>query len=103
MTSNQIAYQANLERERTNRANELIGNRQADASLRQAAVSERKAKITELEYALKETKNAAEIKKIEAEIERLKHQNVTDTVNAITGGVANIGRGVGSVINPLLK
>lgn len=102
MTANQIAYQANLERERTNRANELIGNR-PDASLRQAAVSERKAKIAELEYALKETKNAAEIKKIEAEIERLKHQNATDTVNAITGGVANIGRGVGSVINPLLK
>ena len=104
MTSNQIAYQANLERERTNRANEAISSRQAGASEAQARVAERKARITELEYDLKRAKNAAEINKIKTEIKRLEHQNKTDTANAVTSGIGNVGKGIAgfaSALNPL--
>lgn len=104
MTANQIAYQANLERERTNRANEAISSRQAGASEVQARVAERKALINELEYELKKSKNAADINKIKAEIKRLEHQNKTDTANAVTSGFANVGKGVAgfvSALNPL--
>lgn len=97
MTANQIAYQANLERERSNRINESIASRQADASAMQArssatqaAASMSKARVSELEYQLKHAKNSAEIAKIKAEIDRLNHQNFTDSVNAVTGGMANI-------------
>lgn len=97
MTANQIAYQANLERERSNRANEAIASRQADASRIQASASATqasaaatKARLAELELQLKQAKNQADIKKIQAEIDRLSHQNVTDSINAVTGGMANI-------------
>lgn len=104
MTANQIAYQANLERERTNRANEAISSRQAGASEAQARVAERKARINELEYELKKSKNEADINKIKSEIKRLEHQNKTDTANAVTSGFANVGKGVAgfvSALNPL--
>lgn len=97
MTANQIAYQANLERERSNRMNESIASRQADASriqaqssATQASAAATKARIAELEYQLKSAKNKAEINKIQAEIDRLNHQNVTDSINAVTGGMSNI-------------
>lgn len=116
MTANQIAYQANLERERSNRANEAIAmrtnvekersnranesisSRQAGASEKQAAASLTKARVAELEYQLKQTKNEADIQKIKAEIDRLNHQNMTDSINAVTGGMANIGKAFSGIL-----
>lgn len=37
----------------------------------------------------------------EAQADRWKHQNSTDTANAVTGGIGNILGGLGKIINPV--
>ena len=70
MTQNQIAYQANLERERHNRVSELQSSREIDVK--------------------RDTQEAQE--------QRWKHQNATDTAKAVTGGIKDVLSGIGAIL-----
>lgn len=70
MTQNQIAYQANLERERHNRVSELQTSREIDVK--------------------RDTQEAQE--------QRWKYQNATDTAKAVTGGIKDVLSGIGAIM-----
>lgn len=111
MTANQLAYQANIERERANRAQEVIGSRQAESQERQAQASLSQARSAEIRAIndsdrveierfrseLEKAKTDNEIKEVAAKINRYQVQNGVDIANAVTGGIKNIG----SLINPI--
>lgn len=70
MTQNQIAYQANLERERHNKVSELQTSREIDVK--------------------RDTQEAQE--------QRWKYQNATDTAKAVTGGIKDVLSGIGAIL-----
>lgn len=70
MTQNQIAYQANLERERHNKVSELQTSKEIDVK--------------------RDTQEAQE--------QRWKYQNATDTAKAVTGGIKDVLSGIGAIL-----
>ena len=70
MTQNQIAYQANLERERHNRVSELQTSQEIGVK--------------------RDTQEAQE--------QRWKYQNATDTAKAVTGGIKDVLSGIGAIL-----
>lgn len=95
MTANQLAYQANLEKERSNRANEDINFINARAQATKAS-TDRSRLVNETRDSLTKEYSAQQ------QAQRWKHQSVTDSVNATTSGIKNITSGIGSLISPFM-
>lgn len=95
MTANQIAYQANLERERSNRASESIQQMNAESQRVTALAKADQTKIEELKARLAEARNPYEIEQIKAEIARTKQAAKLDVANTVISGVGaltNLGK-----------
>lgn len=89
MTQNQLAYQANLEKERANRAQEEIGRRQASAAEQQARA--------------KDLETQGKIADYESQAKRRKVQSGVDIANAVTGGLASVAKTVDTATKVALK
>lgn len=94
MTTNQINYWANVERERSNRANEAENYRSHVANETETNRSN-VAKETETHRA-----------NVERETETKRHNKYEEgvaTAKAVTGGFKDITSGVGSLLSPFAK
>lgn len=89
MTANQISYWNLLETQRANKAKEFENNRSNVA---------RETENTRTNVANENIKN----KSTEGQLKRWDYQNGVDVANAVTGGIGNVGKGVGSILKSFL-
>lgn len=88
MTSNEVAYWQLQETKRANLVNEGI---KADT----LAETRRSNLVQE---ALKSRSTDVQQQEADTRAKRAEYQNATDVVNSVTGGIKNVGSGVGSII-----
>lgn len=102
MTANQIAYQRALEEQRSNQANESLKRVQNEIAGRNVAVAQQQARTDARRASEQARHNVATENQAASELaERHRSNKVNEGVaisNAVTGGLGNVLKGIGSII-----